>query len=208
MSTTDHTSHAMQPTLKGGLLALILLFTWTGLPVVYGQSITGQTSFTEAVHFVPAVVDQHNLLLGAAEPHLREQALQNIIVISQRNPAAYDWSAAGPALVRLYRSDPDPQLRIMAVAAVYTIGDKRSLDAINRHNAFVRHAHAQQRIRYIPSRAEQIGDYAVRLYYHTQANQRQQDRLQRRIDRHLAKANVHTEKALRLGHRMPPETNE
>ena len=208
MSATDHTSHAMQPTLKGGLLALILLFTWTGLPVVYGQSITGQTSFTEAVHFAPAVVDQHNLLLGAAEPHLREQALKNIIVISQRNPATYDWSEAGPALVHVYRHDPDPQLRIMAVSAIYTIGDKRSLDAINRHNAFVRHAHAQQRIRYIPSRAEQLGDHAVRHYYHVQATQRQQDRLQRRIDRHLAKANVHTEKALRLGHRMPPETNE
>jgi len=138
--------------------------------------------------------------------------MPNIINLDYRTPEAYDWSTAGSDLTRIYRTriyrnDPDPQLRIMAVAAIYAIGDKRSIDAINRHNALVRHTHVQQRLPYTPSRVEQIGDRAVRRYYHASNTQRRTDRIQRRIDRHRAKALQHNEKASGLGHRLTAEAS-
>lgn len=192
---------------KGSLLALILLLLWPPLIVVYGQPSPRvvEASSPDFSLFSVRVVEQHRLLLGDAAPHLREQAMQNIIDYNRDAPGTYDWSKVGSALVRIYQNDPDPQLRIMAVSAIYTMGDKRSIDAMNRHNWFLRDAHAQRRLPYTPSRAERISDHAVRMYYHTANIQRADERIQRRIDRHTARALQHNERAQELSSRLSPE---
>ncbi|WP_141491636.1 hypothetical protein [Longimonas halophila] len=189
------------------LLVPILLFVWITPLATHAQLLTGEPSTMERPPPQAQIVGQHADLLNTDNPHLQQQAMRNIIALSHSHPAAHDWSAVGRSLVRIYSHNTDDRLRIMAASAIYTIGDQHSIDAINRHNALVRHTHALQRSRYTPSRVEQIGDRAVRMYYHTRSEQRRADRIQRRIDRHMDKAHRHTQKATRLGQRMPTRTS-
>lgn len=189
------------------LLVAILLFAWVPPQAAHAQLLTGESLITERSPLHAQVVEQHAVLLNTDTPHLQQQAMRNIITLSHSHPAVYDWSAVGRGLVRIYSHSTDDRLRLMAVSTIYTIGDRRSIDAINRHNALVRYTHARHRFHYAPSRVEQIGDRAVRMYYHTRNEQRRADRLQRRIDRHVDKAHRHTQEAIRLGQRLPSRTS-
>jgi hypothetical protein len=189
------------------LLVPILLFVWITPQATHAQLLTEESLITERPPLHAQVVEQHAVLLNTDNPRLQQQAMRNIITLSHSHPAVYDWSTVGRDLARIYSHNTDDQLRLMAASAIYTIGDQHSIDAINRHNALVRHTHALQRSRYTPSRVEQIGDRAVRMFYHTRNEQRRADRIQRRIDRHMDKAHRHTQKATRLGQRMPSRTS-
>lgn len=185
------------------LLVPILLFVWITPQATHAQLLTEESLITERPPLHAQVVEQHAVLLNTDTPHLQQQAMRNIITLSHSHPAVYDWSTVGRDLARIYSHNTDDQLRLMAVSTIYTIGDRHSIDAINRHNALVRDTHARQQSHYTPSHVEQIGDRAVRMYYHMRNEQQRADRLQRRIDRHIDKASRHTQKAVQLGQRMP-----
>ena len=187
----------------GGLLALTLLLLAVLPATAQSPALPADASPTEAL-MRSHISQQHVVLLQSPDSRIREQAMRNIITLTHRDRSAYDWSAAGPVLVQIYANDTNDPLRIMAVSALYTIQDQRFMDAINRRNAVNRAAHATRSgsLTYVPSHVEHIGDRAVRMYYHERALAKKMARDQRRLDRHLAKAARHTQKAERYQRQM------
>ncbi|MFT4604541.1 MAG: hypothetical protein ACI9W4_001273 [Rhodothermales bacterium] len=66
---------------------------------------------------------------GDAE-NIDPKTLQNIIYFASQASARLDLSRAVPGLIRVFRSHPDQAYRMMALAALSAIGDKRGLAEI------------------------------------------------------------------------------
>lgn len=73
---------------------------------------------------------QQVALLRSRNAAIRAQAMQNIIVLSVHRPGEIDLSATVPALLGIYADDPSEQHQIMAVSALWAVGDEDDLRAL------------------------------------------------------------------------------
>lgn len=70
--------------------------------------------------------------LESGSDMVRADALQRIVETAAHHKE-FDLSPAVPSLEEVYRSDPNQQYRLMALAALYEIGDRSSLWTVRRN---------------------------------------------------------------------------
>ena len=71
----------------------------------------------------------HKRLLGSSDAKLKERALQNIIYFAHTYPDV-DFTRTVPKLYKIYRYDENEGYRIMALAALGTIGNRNVMERL------------------------------------------------------------------------------
>lgn len=83
---------------------------------------------------VPAWVrtfgEQLKTSLESENPLVKRQALQHITYFASFYGEDIDFTSAVPALVDLYRQDPDANVRLFALVALYAIGDENGMQQV------------------------------------------------------------------------------
>lgn len=70
--------------------------------------------------------------LESSDPQVKRNALQHITYFASFYKGTIDFSETVPTLVKLYRTDDDADVRLFAMVALYTIGDKRGMAQVRR----------------------------------------------------------------------------
>jgi len=68
--------------------------------------------------------------LESKDPAIQSQALQHITYFSSFYQDQIDFSDAVPTLLDLYRKDDDANVRLFALVALHSIGDKRGMQEV------------------------------------------------------------------------------
>lgn len=136
------------------------------------------------------VGDQHAKLLRSGDDAVRIAALQNLIVLANLRPGAFDLTPAVPELLSMYDNEANSrQLRIMTVSALRAVGDERGMDALYRLSSREHRG----------SKVYQVAQNALKHYYTEQAMEREMERSAyfmakgdlERADRHALRATIY-----------------
>ncbi len=122
--------------------------------------------------------------LRARNANIRAGSLQNAVYFAANYNDALDLKPALPVLLSIYERDRNAAHRIMALAALYAIGDEAAMRALARLSQRERSRHVRRLTRLA------LSDYAGARYY-----QEREARYQRRADRHLRLATRSQERA-------------
>jgi hypothetical protein len=124
--------------------ALVVILPFAFTPLATAQTPTGPgfsevssdttTSMGPSQVVVETLDDQLVRLLKTGDPNRQTVAMQIIISYNQRKPRIYDFTSCISPLVKVYRSDQKEGVRLLALAALHSIGAPSVYVALRKFN--------------------------------------------------------------------------
>ena len=107
----------------------------------------------------------------------REEALQKVILYATHHGASLDLTPTVNSLLRIYAKDRYPQFQLMAVQALYQIGDVRGMEEL--------YALSQRAM--LSPRTRKVGRNASRLYFSRLRHNQLLEHHEKLVQRHAEK---------------------